>query len=307
MDRINVIMATYQGEKYLKQQLDSILASSYKNFVISIYDDGSTDQTVEIARSYEKQYPNTIRFYQNKKNLGHFHNFMQGVVGNDFDYIMFCDQDDVWKSNKIEDTYRYMKKVEGKQKQNVPTVVFSDAIVVNEKLEVIDSSVHKSSGLDTSKLDFAHMLMENKIMGCTMMLNRAMIGKVQILPDHARYHDWWLALIASAYGEIHYMNEATMLYRQHGNNVVGNTSFQYYVKERIRNLAQQKKSIQANIKQAEELYRIYKDSLPKRELELLKKFISIQTSGFFKRRWIVINNGFFKSGRIRNIGLLLIL
>lgn len=307
MDRVNIIMATYQGEKYIRQQLDSILESTYPDFVLSIYDDGSKDHTIEIIESYQKENPDKIQLYKNAKNMGHFRNFLQGVVDNPYDYVMFCDQDDVWKKDKIEVTYQCMKKAEAQQEGTCPIAVFTDATVVDETLRVTHDSFHQSGGLDTSKLDFPHMLMENKMMGCTMMLNRALIKKVTALPEQARFHDWWIALIAAAYGEIVYLPKATMLYRQHGHNVVGNTSFWHYVSNRIKNLKAQKKAISDTIGQAEAFYEMYQGSLPYQAKHQVKLFLSLKTAGFIKRRRIVLKNGFLKSGWTRNAGLMLIL
>lgn len=307
MDKINIIMATYQGEKYIRQQLDSILESTYTDYILSIYDDGSKDQTIEIIESYQKKYPDKIHLYKNVKNMGHFRNFLQGVVHTPYEYVMFCDQDDVWNSDKIEATYQCMKRAEAKHRNKLPIAVFTDATIVDEALQFKHESFHKSGGLDTSKLDFPHLLMENKMMGCTMMLNRALIEKVSFLPEQARFHDWWLALIAAAYGEVIYLPKATMLYRQHGNNVVGNASFGHYVTNRIKNLKAQKKAIAATIRQAEDFYDIYKDTLPSQAKQQVKQFISLKEVGFLQRRRIVLTNGFLKSGCTRNIGLMILL
>lgn len=307
MDRVNIIMATYQGEKYLREQLDSILQSEGVDYMISVFDDGSKDHTVNIVESYQSEHPDKIQFVQNKKNLGHFGNFMQGVVGNPFDYLMFCDQDDVWKPDKILKTLACMKQQEVKYSKETPLVVFTDATIVDENLQMLTPSFHQSGRLNTSNLDLAHMLMENKMMGCTMMLNQAMIQKVNELPTQARYHDWWLALIAAACGHIEYLPEQTMLYRQHGDNVVGNLSFLDYVKNRLNNISKQKHAIQETIRQAEELNRIYGKTLSKESKELLEHFVELGGSGFIRRRYLLLKYGFLKSGIVRNIGLFVLI
>lgn len=307
MEKVNIIIATYQGGKYIRQQLDSILASEDAEFMISIYDDGSKDDTAAIVEEYVKKYPDQVQFVRNAKNLGHLQNFLQGVVNNPYDYVMFCDQDDVWKPEKIMKTYRCMKEAESQQNEPMPLVVFTDAVIVDENLKELNPSFHQSSGLDTGKLDLAHLLMENKMMGCTMMLNRPLLDRITVLPEHARFHDWWIALIAAAYGKILYLPEGTMLYRQHGNNVVGNRSFRQYVLQRLANLKEQKKAINKLIDQAEEFYQIYQNTLSPQAKRLVEKFLSLRTSGYIKRRYLVLHYGFLKSGLVRNLGLLLIL
>lgn len=307
MDRINIIMATYQGEEYIKEQIESLLRSEGLNYFISVYDDGSKDHTVDFVKEYVRKYPDKIELIQNEKNYGHCLNFLHGVVDNSYDYVMFCDQDDVWKVDKISKTYAFMKQMEKKQQKEIPMIVFTDAIIVDENLKEVKPSFHKAGGYDTSKLDLPHMLMENKMMGCTMMINRALINKVKRLPQHARFHDWWLALIAASYGKIAYLPEGTLYYRQHGNNVVGDVSYVSYVKSRIKDLKQQKVAIAATIAQAKEFYQMYGDTLPKHAKRTVEYFLELETANWWKRRMLVMKYGFKKSGFTRNLGLLIIL
>lgn len=307
MDQINIILATYNGEAYIAQQLESILKSTYQEFVISIYDDGSTDRTIDIVREYQAMHPKRIQIHCNEQNQGHFRNFLQGLKNNPYPYVMFCDQDDVWNSNKIEVTYSYMRTLESKQATSIPVAVFTDATIVDEKLEQLHPSFHRSSKLDTTKLDFAHMLMENKMMGCTMMLNRTLIDFVQELPDYARYHDWWIGLVAAAFGTIGYLDQATMQYRQHGHNVVGNLSFRYYIANRIKNIRHQKQAIRDTVAQAKQFYQQYEQSLDTRDRRVLQQFSSLYEVSWLKRRWICIRYQCLKSGMLRNLGLMLFL
>ena len=307
MERVNIIMASYQGEKYIEEQLESILESTKVDVFVTVYDDGSKDRTKEIVSSYEKQYPGKVKLILNEHNLGLTKNFLHGLLDNEFSYVMFSDQDDVWNPDKVKKTLDCMKREEEKQPQGTPVIVFTDALVVDGELNPMYPSFHRSQGLDTSKLDLAHMMMENKMMGCTMMLNRGMIEKVTQLPEHARYHDWWLGLIAAAYGTIVYLPEATIKYRQHGKNMVGNQSFGTYVANRISSLREQRKALYATVQQAEEFYKMYQETMPKDQLELVRRMVEIKSAGFFRRRYLVLKNGFLKSGVTRNLGLLLII
>ena len=97
MDMVAIVMSTYNGEKYLKEQIDSILSSTYQDFKIYINDDGSSDSTMSILENYKEQYPDKIHLRQNESNLGVTLNFLNAISNIRSDYIMFCDQDDVWK------------------------------------------------------------------------------------------------------------------------------------------------------------------------------------------------------------------
>ena len=124
MAEIGIILAAYNGEKYLREQLDSILSNTFKDYEIHICDDGSTDGTIAIAKEYAEKYPQ-ITLWQNEQNQGYTRNFLKAVQRETFPYFMFCDQDDIWKPDKIEVTYRAMKSAE--EKENGPILVFTDA------------------------------------------------------------------------------------------------------------------------------------------------------------------------------------
>ena len=111
MAEIEIILATYNGEKYLREQLDSVLANTFTDFEIHICDDGSTDGTLEIAREYVEKY-SQITLWENQENQGYTKNFLQAVKRETASYFMFCDQDDIWMPDKIEQTYRAIKEAE---------------------------------------------------------------------------------------------------------------------------------------------------------------------------------------------------
>ena len=136
MAEIGIILATYNGEKYLREQLDSILSNTFKDYEIHICDDGSTDGTIAIAKEYAEKYPQ-ITVWQNEKNQGYTGNFLKAVQRETAPYFMFCDQDDIWKPDKIEVTYRAMKEAEGTENQ--PVLVFTDA-------ESYDDATNQSFG-----------------------------------------------------------------------------------------------------------------------------------------------------------------
>ena len=303
---VQIIMATYNGERYIKEQIDSIIASTYKDWVLTIYDDGSTDDTLSILKKYEEQYPEQIQVVKNKENKGVIGNFLQGVQNSKLSYIMFCDQDDVWLPEKIKLTLTTMLQEE-KRRKNKPLSVFTDARVVDQDLTTIHESFFKSNQLDPSKLDLAHMLMENKLIGCTVMINEGVKNLITTLPKKGRLHDWWIGLISATFGDIVFLPEQTLLYRQHSNNVVGNQSYVGYVMKRFRTIFKQKDSIKANYRQAAEFYQIYKNHImDQQKKDTIEKFTALEHMPWYERKYTILKYGFLKTGIIRNIGLLLI-
>ena len=136
-------------------------------------------------------------------------------------YIMFCDQDDVWLPEKIEMTMQKMKEMEERYGGDTPLLVHTDAKVVDENLQVVAPSYWQYQKVDPSELSLNRLLVQNQVTGCTMMVNRALLDRALPVPLDARMHDWWLALTAVAFGKIGRVDEATLLYRQHGTNDSG--------------------------------------------------------------------------------------
>ncbi len=223
--KVQVLMSTYNGEKYLVEQLQSILKQDYSNLCILIRDDGSTDNTLQILDEYSRL-DERIKYYQSA-NIGAKRSFFELINNADplSDYYALSDQDDVWNTNKIS---RAINKliINGDK----PLLYCCDTLLVNEKLEPMNNSIRKP----LIKPSFGNALIENICTGCTCVFNRDLLYLVQNNePNFAIMHDWWLYLCASAYGEVIYDSQPNVLYRQHGNNIVGARS-NYYDEFKIR-------------------------------------------------------------------------
>lgn len=308
MSTIAIIMTTFNGENYVKAQIESILASTYQDFELYIFDDGSKDNTMSILRSFEKRFPDKVHVTQNEINLGVTQNFLHAVSRTVADYIMFSDQDDVWKPQKMSITLKRMRHMEAQLAKEMPLAVFTDAEVVDQELNVIRNSFHCSSHLNPYKTDLPHLLMENKLIGCTVMINAALRKILQShpLPKQARYHDWWLALIAASMGKIGYVREGTLLYRQHGGNVVGNTSFVAYIQDRLSSVRTQKEALLLSERQAQEFLSLYEDVLSDTKKDIIRCFAGLSQANYLQRRKQILCYGFLKSGIVRNIALMII-
>lgn len=308
MSVVTIVMTTYNGEKYVGEQIDSILSSTYKDIMLQVYDDVSTDSTMDILKKYADTYPDIIHVYQNKTNLGVTRNFLNAISRTTSDYIMLCDQDDVWMPNKIPDTLSRVRHMEAQIGQNIPIAVFTDAVITDGDMKILQDSFFRSGKLNPCKTDLPHLLMENKLIGCTVMINSPLRKIIQSysLPRQARFHDWWIALIAVSFGRIGFIAEPTMYYRQHGKNVVGNQSFLSYFKNRILSLKKQKEALLAIEKQADEFRSIYKDILSEDNSEIINRFADLHKMNFYMRRYYILRYGYKKTGFIRNMGVMLI-
>ena len=219
---IEVLLATYNGERFLKEQVDSILKQSCKDWRLLIRDDGSTDTTIQIIKSYVEKNPDKIRLTEdNLGNLGVAQNFGRLLEISESEYIMFCDQDDVWLPKKMELTLNKMKESEYLYPETA-ILVFTDLKVVDENLNIIAESLwshHKINPQNGSLLK--NLIYCNVVTGCTVMINRKVKDFIFPIPEYVRTHDRWISLIAAKYGRIFFVPAATILYRQHSANVIG--------------------------------------------------------------------------------------
>ena len=309
MSTVAIIMTTYNGEKFVGEQIDSILGSTYQDFELFIYDDGSKDNTMSILQEYEGRYPGKVHAYQNERNMGVTSNFLHALNRTTTDYVMLCDQDDVWKNYKIAITLKRLRHMEAQLGKDIPLAVFTDAMVVDGELNLRKDSFFCSGHLNPHKTDLAHLLMENKLIGCTVMVNAALRKILQSnhLPKSARYHDWWLGLIAASFGKIGFINDRTLLYRQHGGNVVGDRGFISYVKSRVTSIAKQREALLALEHQAEEFLHLYESMLSPENKEIIQRFAFLEQQNWLKKRAELFRYGYFKTGILRNIGLLLLI
>lgn len=218
---IAVLLATYNGEKYLGEQIESLLAQSCWDFQVFVHDDGSTDATMEIVERYSSLNPGFIIVLEDKeRGRGARESFFWMMEQVDAQYYMFCDQDDVWLPFKIEHTFRKMKEVEERE-PGEPVMIHTDLRIVDAKLNEIAPSYWKMHHFDVDlNRKFKYVVMGNVFTGCTMMMNSRVkdivfpIGKVMGL------HDAWIGAMTAKYGKVDNVKEATILYRQHGGNVI---------------------------------------------------------------------------------------
>ena len=297
--KVDILLATYNGEQYIKEQLDSLLAQSHGNINVIIHDDGSTDETVRIIRDYENRYPEIVKLVEDGKRFGnasdHFM-YMTGLAS--ADYVMFCDQDDYWKKDKVKVTLEKMLEIEEKNGKDRPYLVFAAYMAADSKLNPL-----KNGKSFLYKLDLNHILVQNCIAGCMCMINRRLVELIGE-PDHAIImHDWWFALIASSIGDIYYIDTPLMLYRQHGNNVVGASNLTSF-KSRVKKLKNPytKKLMFVYERQARLLMDRLGDKMPDEKKKVLKSFLEIYDAPKLKRPALLRKGDYLKSDFVRATG-----
>ena len=242
-EKITILLATYNGEKYLEKQIESLLNQTYTNWHLIIRDDNSTDHTPIIIEQYRKAYPDKIAVIKHTgMNTGSILNFSALLsAATNAAYIMFCDQDDEWMNNKIEVTLHKMLELEAQYGTGYPIMVFTNFLYVDENMNAIESK--KEFIVNRFKnIAFPQMLVQNPAYGCTSMINRALADKVAVIPPQAENHDYWTALIAAAFGKLYYLPQKTIFYRQHASNVSGNYD-NSSLKKRVQRIIINKKNL----------------------------------------------------------------
>lgn len=226
MDFVEIILSTYNGSIYLRQQLDSLLNQSYKNIHIIIRDDGSVDVTNNIVDFYRMKFPGRISVLSCDSNLGSSASFLYLLARTTADYIMFCDQDDVWYQDKVLDTLSEMRKLQTAYGVDVPFLVFTDLCVVDADMNIVEASLWRSQKLDPKvSLDWRKLLAQNVVTGCTIMVNKHVKKLIDLHLGLDFVHDQYVSVLVSKYGRLSWLDKPTMYYRQHGANVVGAIKF----------------------------------------------------------------------------------
>jgi glycosyltransferase involved in cell wall biosynthesis len=220
---IEVLLATFNGERFLHQQIESILSQTYEWVTILARDDGSTDGTELILRDFEIKHPERFRVLRDGFRTSHPKlNFERLMLGSTARYAAFSDQDDVWLPEKLALEMQAMQAAERSFGTSTPLLIFTDLRVVDERLGTISSSLWQHLSIPGNRVDrFERLLAQNIFTGCTGLMNRPLLERSLPIPEQTYMHDWWVALVAAAFGRLISLPVQTVLYRQHAHNAVG--------------------------------------------------------------------------------------
>jgi glycosyltransferase involved in cell wall biosynthesis len=271
-----VLLSTYNGGKFLSQQLDSIFNQTYSQFTLYIRDDGSTDNTLEILNDYSSKYENIVILNDEKNNIGAPSSFLCLLKCVDAKYYMFCDQDDVWLENKIEVQVENIEK--SNYNQNLPIVVFHDLILTNSDGIVIKESFWDLQNFQVDKIGFESVFVKNNITGCTCLINQSMKNEIlKFNVNSVLMHDHIIALIAYGYGKAISIKKGLILYRDHSNSVTPkrSISFSYRISNFFKNI-NRGEYLMGQIFQLEEYLKNYESFLNEKYFAKAKTFVSLR-------------------------------
>lgn len=288
MNKVLVLLSTYNGERYIKEQIESILNQTYKEIDILIRDDGSTDKTIQILEYYKQN--NLCIDYYIGNNLGSCNSFFDLIKhAGEYEYYSFADQDDVWLPNKIEVAIRFLEK----KTENDPIMYCSNVILVDEQLKEVSSVLRRGKIVPS----FGNALVEGICTGCTCVMNKKLFYIIKSrLPKEVFMHDWWFYLVASLTGTVYYDKNCYMMYRQHNNNVIGvpQNYFRLYIR-RIKNLHKTKNIVS---KQAMSLKDFYELDLKKQKLV---QIVINSRSSIYARIKIILSKEIYRQNKLDNM------
>lgn len=312
---VEILMAAYNGEKYIGEQINSILLQTYKNWFLVIRDDGSVDKTVDIIRHYIRRYPQKIKlFVDDATHMGSCMSFSRLLECSKADCIMLCDQDDVWLPDKINLSLQKLRELEDKYGNQWPLLIFTDLIVIDSELNAIHDSFWDYQRINPVRTAVNQLIIENVVTGCTMMMNAALRGTVRAIHPDAIMHDHWIALVCSVFGAMDYVKIPTVLYRQHGANQLGarRWSIARMLKDPnslyagivcTRNLLAQKQV------QAAAFYEIYKDNVidgKKAMLDFVKNYSELNKKNFCSKFSFLMRNRCFNNNVVKSCYFILL-
>lgn len=339
---ITVLAAAYNGRDYIEEQMDSILAQSQGGILLVVSDDCSTDGTSELLDSYGAEHENKVLILHRRTGSGgaaaHFLGMLKmmadlsagrgrGAWEDSYDvpaesqerlaaaaaadYFMLSDQDDVWLPRKAERLLGRMREMESGSPPSVqrprPVLIHSDLKVVDEKLREISPSFFKYQKISPERTRLSQLLVQNNVTGGAVMINRFMLSRLERLPRVCLMHDSWLALLASCFGDIGWVDEPLYLYRQHTGNALGAEKGDNLddVGRRLKDGSEARRNYQLMFGQAASLLELFGDELDQGKRKTLEAFVSLPRRCRLGKMALILRYGFTKNTALRTLGQML--
>ena len=293
---IDILLSVFGKSPFLPEMLQSLQEQSLQGASLICRKD-SPDDTFILP--LQCQHP--VKVLNGDEHLGVTGSYWELLKNSTAEYAMFADQDDVWHADKISVTLNFMRKQEDIYGKKMPLLVHTDLQICDEKLNVSHKSFIESQALDPELTQLRHLMIQNNVTGCTIMINRALKQLLRPFPPEAICHDWYIALAAAAFGKVAFLPEATLDYRQHKNNVFGAAG---RWPQKICHASLHKMLIKTQ-QQAGAFVRQYADLLSKEQTDILFAWAECETeASYIKKLKQVLKYKLRKNDLLRTVGLL---
>jgi glycosyltransferase involved in cell wall biosynthesis len=308
---ISIALCTYNGERFLGEQLESLVRQSRPPDELIVCDDRSTDGTVALLEHFAETAPFPVKITVNGEGLGPTANFGKTAGMCSGDIVLFCDQDDVWHENKIELEIAAMIEAEREAGADIPVLVHGDLEIVDENLVPLYPSFMRLVHPKFRYFDMPYILEDNVAVGCTTAVNRALLEIALPLPRQALMHDWWFALNATTCGKIVFIDEALVLYRQHGSNQIVASTWLSRLGTALRSPWSRWRNSLSSLRATAEQAKVLDARLAggacrdSRKKDSLSAYAGLLEAGTAKKISVVLRHGYGRSGRLGILWFLL--
>jgi glycosyltransferase involved in cell wall biosynthesis len=283
---ISVVMATYNGGRYLEEQIRSILNQTVKPAELIVCDDGSTDGTTTILEKFKAE--NKITYIANTERLGLIGNFKKVVsCAADGNYIALSDQDDLWMPYKLEKSLSALKLIDN----GLPALVYSDLTYVDENDKELNKSFRNELGQDTYQHSLDTLLYGNFVNGCTALFNPALRAMFADMPNQLSLnHDGWFALAAFTFGNAMYINEPLVMYRRHNQNfsidvnLKPKNRYRSLIEQLIRTVNGKDDFLKPQFDTVNLFYNQYAEKMPAEKRLVFEQFLQLQKKSYLVKK-----------------------
>jgi glycosyltransferase involved in cell wall biosynthesis len=310
---IDIAVPTYNCARWVDAFIESIVAQTHTDWRIITRDDGSRDDTSERVGAWQQRLGDKILVLENplKQNLGALGNYGCILTACQSEFVMQGDPDDIWHPDKVAITLKAMHDASSRHGPKMPLAVCSDAEMVSEDLRQISPSFLKWTKMSPSSLaHFRQMLMESPVLGATTIVNRPLLDLALPFPAGASAQDWWLALVACAFGKIIFIAQPTIQYRRHdANDSVSplTTSFPHMLANLLRARDRVRFLLNNIVMQANSFSGRFSDQLPEADRQAVTAIAKLPGLGPLTARLVICRHGLFFNSKLKNIGLLLLM
>ncbi len=305
---LQIVMAVYQGERFLDRQIRSIADQLSEDVQLLIGDDHSSDSTPFIAERWAKAYPGKIIFFPFKDNVGPRKNFDRLLELTDAETVMLADQDDLWQPGKIGASMQKIRELEDEFGKETPCMVFCDPEVIDDTGRMLAPSWKELVGISKESYRLEALLCRHAYLGCTMTMNRALIDLAAPIPDEAGMHDYWISLAATVFGKIGEAAGPLLSYRVHGKNFVGARSYDkaWFMHEWKKNpqfIIHTQQRIVRSYGRAFIFFHRYRSMMDDRTKQIFQDFLELQQLPYIQEVYSRIKHGFLEQTFWQNTAL----
>ena len=304
-----VLLTTYNGAVYLPALLDSLAAQTDPDFFVLVQDDGSEDRTPEILREAAQRDIRILFGAEQGKHLGAAGNFISLIRQADADYVLLCDQDDIWEPEKLAVLKEAMRDLERSAGAGTPLLVHSDCSLIDPAGKTIGGSFFAHQGWDPGAVTLPRLLVQNNVTGCTLIMNEPLR---KLVAEHAKskdlfMHDWFIALTAASFGRIAFVSRPLTRYRQHTGNEIGASPRSLIARglAALKNRRESKRRILLTYTHTKVFSRMYGDRLPARARETVEQYLSTRRMRKIPRVLAVRRMGCVMQSPVTRLGQIL--